>query len=74
MNDISDFLYKNDGVEITLVVYNSHSSALRLVPLIPNQNWGGKGIIGCQILHGVLSRIPKPEKALREADPVAKAE
>jgi hypothetical protein len=36
MNDISDFLYKNEGVEITLVVYNSHSSAVRLVPLTPN--------------------------------------
>ena len=42
------------------IVYNTAIQRPRNVVVTPNSIWGGQGIIGCQILQGVLYRIPRP--------------
>jgi hypothetical protein len=44
---------------VELVVYNSVRGKVRIVKVVPNYKWGGEGILGCNILSGVLHRIPK---------------
>ena len=43
---------------------------VRTVEITPSTKWGGQGIIGCQILNGMLARIPKPTSTFNE--PVVK--
>jgi len=41
-------------------VYNSDSETIREVTLVPNNDWGGEGCIGCDIRAGLFHRIPPP--------------
>jgi hypothetical protein len=62
-SDLTEYLYLNDKKECELFVYNTYQRAARTVMITPNKDWGGVGIIGCQILHGLLTRIPKHSPA-----------
>mmetsp|Transcript_25301 Transcript_25301/g.58757 ORF Transcript_25301/g.58757 Transcript_25301/m.58757 type:complete len:467 (+) Transcript_25301:71-1471(+) len=46
------------GLEV--YVYNSDTETVREVLLVPNNDWGGEGCIGCDIGTGLLHRIPQP--------------
>eukprot|EP00927_Polykrikos_kofoidii_P034691 TRINITY_DN2937_c0_g2_i1.p1 TRINITY_DN2937_c0_g2~~TRINITY_DN2937_c0_g2_i1.p1 ORF type:complete len:455 (-),score=67.04 TRINITY_DN2937_c0_g2_i1:141-1418(-) len=43
-------------------VYNADSETVREVTLVPNNDWGGEGCIGCDIGTGLLHRIPPPRR------------
>lgn len=48
--------------ELKLYVYNSVTDQCRPVTVIPNDQWGGEGSLGCGIGYGYLHRIPPPEE------------
>eukprot|EP01091_Cochliopodium_minus_P012182 TRINITY_DN3633_c0_g1_i1.p1 TRINITY_DN3633_c0_g1~~TRINITY_DN3633_c0_g1_i1.p1 ORF type:complete len:528 (-),score=167.82 TRINITY_DN3633_c0_g1_i1:268-1662(-) len=60
-NDTEDFtklLQSNLGKQITIYVYNSQSESIRESLLTPREDWGGDGLIGCEMGMGLLHRIP----------------
>jgi len=48
--------------KMQVYVYNSDSESVREVILVPNNDWGGDGCIGCDIGTGLLHRIPAPRR------------
>lgn len=51
-----------EPVEIILFVYNSKSENIRRVSLQLSNNWGGEGLLGCNIANGILHKIPNVQK------------
>ena len=43
---------------VEFYVYNSATDVVRTVVVMPNQDWGGEGLLGANIAHGYLHRIP----------------
>jgi hypothetical protein len=43
---------------VEFYVYNSESDEVRVVVVMPNSVWGGDGILGANIAHGYLHRLP----------------
>eukprot|EP00743_Colponemidia_sp_Colp-15_P010177 GILK01011181.1.p1 GENE.GILK01011181.1~~GILK01011181.1.p1 ORF type:complete len:417 (+),score=48.13 GILK01011181.1:142-1392(+) len=41
-----------------IYVYSSRTDTVREVVIVPNNEWGGQGCIGCDIGHGYLHRLP----------------
>ncbi|KAL3316596.1 Golgi reassembly-stacking protein 2 [Cichlidogyrus casuarinus] len=60
-DDFYDLIENNDGVAVKLYVYSTISDKCREVHLTPNSNWGGPGMLGCDIGYGYLHRIPMVE-------------
>eukprot|EP01112_Ceratiomyxa_fruticulosa_P013165 TRINITY_DN3685_c0_g1_i1.p1 TRINITY_DN3685_c0_g1~~TRINITY_DN3685_c0_g1_i1.p1 ORF type:complete len:386 (+),score=86.29 TRINITY_DN3685_c0_g1_i1:90-1247(+) len=54
-------LQDNIDREIFLYVYSSVQENVRVVSVIPKNNWGGKGVLGCGIGTGLLHRPPPPK-------------
>ncbi|KAG7695151.1 hypothetical protein KL951_003593 [Ogataea haglerorum] len=44
---------------IVLYVYNHDYDAVRPVTVYPNETWGGRGLLGCDIGYGLLHKIPE---------------
>ncbi|VDQ15578.1 unnamed protein product [Trichobilharzia regenti] len=57
-DDFFDLIDASDGHVIQLYVYNSESDSCREIHLKPDSNWGGNGLLGCDIGYGYLHRIP----------------
>ncbi|KAH8873989.1 Golgi reassembly-stacking protein isoform 1 [Schistosoma japonicum] len=57
-DDFFDLIDSSDGHVVQLYVYNSESDSCREVHLKPDSNWGGNGLLGCNIGYGYLHRIP----------------
>lgn len=51
-------------------VYNADSETSREVTLVPNNDWGGDGCIGCDIGTGLLHRIPPARRQPGNAAPL----
>ncbi|QOU18090.1 hypothetical protein BRETT_001534 [Brettanomyces bruxellensis] len=51
----------NDAEPCSLVlyVYNHDYDIIRPVTIYPNEHWGGRGLLGCDIGYGLLHRIPE---------------
>ncbi|BEJ17538.1 hypothetical protein CspHIS471_0609390 [Cutaneotrichosporon sp. HIS471] len=45
---------------LRLYVYSADLDNLREVVVIPNEKWGGSGLLGCGVGYGILHRIPRP--------------
>ena len=56
---ISEYLASKYGQEVNFIVYNTGTNQLRRVSMVPNGEWGGRGLLGCQLLNGILNRIPQ---------------
>ncbi|CEG40462.1 Golgi reassembly stacking protein GRASP65, contains PDZ domain [Plasmopara halstedii] len=39
-------------------VYNSLEDQVRIVSIVPTERWGGEGILGAEVGHGYLHRLP----------------
>ncbi|ANZ77741.1 BA75_04437T0 [Komagataella pastoris] len=51
---------KNPGnATLVLYVYNQIHNVVRPVTIYPNRNWGGIGLLGCDVGYGFLHRIPE---------------
>ncbi|THD23299.1 Golgi reassembly-stacking protein 2 [Fasciola hepatica] len=57
-DDFYNLIEAADGQQVKLYVYNSDWDTCREVRLCPNSNWGGSGLLGCDIGYGYLHRIP----------------
>ena len=60
----ASFVYENDGKEIDLYVYNSTQEQIRAVRITPKSEWGGKGLLGCDVMHGAIHGIPSRKQNL----------
>jgi len=49
------------GKSLSLYVYSSKTSRVRLVSITP-RHWGGNGYLGCEVGYGYLHQIPSPHK------------
>ena len=45
-------------------IYNRTSERVRTVIMQPESNWGGQGILGCDVVQGYLHGIPPRKKAI----------
>ena len=39
-------------------VYNSDTDEVRIVVIMPSDDWGGDGLLGADAAHGYLHRLP----------------
>lgn len=39
-------------------VYNTEEDQVRIVSILPTEQWGGNGLLGAEVAHGVLHRLP----------------
>ena len=53
-----DELNNNIDKPIEFFVYNSATDIVRTAVVMPSTDWGGKGLLGANIGHGYLHRIP----------------
>uniref|UniRef100_A0A094ZHA4 Golgi reassembly-stacking protein 2 n=1 Tax=Schistosoma haematobium TaxID=6185 RepID=A0A094ZHA4_SCHHA len=66
-DDFFELIDSSDGHVIQLYVYNSELDSCREVHLKPDSNWGGNGLLGCDIGYGYLHRIPTAASTLPES-------
>ncbi|KAF9921684.1 Golgi reassembly-stacking protein 2 [Linnemannia zychae] len=45
--------------ELPLHVYNANTNEVREVIIVPREDWGGQGLLGCDVGFGYLHRLPK---------------
>ena len=49
---------------LTLCVYSTESERVRDVEITPNRWWGGRGMLGCDVVQGYFHSIPARRKDL----------
>ncbi|KAJ1990010.1 hypothetical protein H4R33_001870 [Dimargaris cristalligena] len=57
--DFSYMVASHVDKPMQLLVYNTKSGSCRQITITPQRNWGGEGLLGCDIGFGYLHRIPK---------------
>ncbi|KAF9958359.1 Golgi reassembly-stacking protein 2 [Mortierella alpina] len=57
--DLYDLVEDNIGEPLRLHVYNSDTDHVREIVIIPNEEWGGEGLLGCDVGYGYLHRLPR---------------
>ncbi|KAJ1929143.1 hypothetical protein IWQ60_001247 [Tieghemiomyces parasiticus] len=67
--DFSYMVAHHVGRPLKLLVYNSKLNTCRQVSITPSRDWGGEGLLGCDIGFGYLHRIPKTGPAPLEPVP-----
>jgi hypothetical protein len=53
------YMLLRQATTVPLYVYSTVSDDIRIVNVSPNANWGGNGILGCELGYGLLHRIPR---------------
>lgn len=53
-----DALNANIDKPVEFYVYNSESDEVRITVIMPNNQWGGEGILGASCAHGLLHKLP----------------
>lgn len=56
--------------ELVLYVYNYEADCVRPVRVIAREDWGGRGLLGCDIGYGLLHRIPEKFRINHQSDNV----
>ncbi|KAG0197381.1 Golgi reassembly-stacking protein 2 [Mortierella sp. GBA30] len=57
--DLYDLIEDYIGEPLPLHVYNVDKNQVREVVVIPSEDWGGEGLLGCDVGYGYLHRLPK---------------
>ncbi|KAK5829433.1 GRASP55/65 PDZ-like domain-containing protein [Linnemannia elongata] len=57
--DLYDLVEDYIADELPLHVYNANTNEVREVIIIPREDWGGQGLLGCDVGFGYLHRLPK---------------
>lgn len=55
--DFYNFVKINQGIEIKLYVYSTRTHSTRIVEITPRKDWGGKGLLGCDVSFGISHRL-----------------
>jgi hypothetical protein len=63
------YMLLRQATSVPLYVYSTVTDDIRIVNVAPNVNWGGNGVLGCELGYGLLHRIPR-EPAGKETKPV----
>lgn len=58
IDELVEQLHSNLNQKMSLYTYNSDSETVREISIVPNNDWGGDGCMGCDIGTGLLHRIP----------------
>ena len=58
VDEVEDWLWMWEGKAVHMVVYSE--GVVRVVEITPKRDWGGRGILGCKLLHGEEYRIDRP--------------
>ncbi|KAL5032717.1 hypothetical protein BDEG_20797 [Batrachochytrium dendrobatidis JEL423] len=56
-DDFYNLVKKHANIPLQLYVYNSDSDSIREVLIVPNNDWDGEGLLGCDVGYGRLHRI-----------------
>ncbi|KAG9073293.1 Golgi reassembly-stacking protein 2 [Linnemannia hyalina] len=63
--DLYDLVEDYIDDELPLHVYNANTNEVREVIIIPREDWGGQGLLGCDVGFGYLHRLPKRDSSLQ---------
>jgi hypothetical protein len=58
IDDFAKYVEVNEGQEIKLWAYNVDHEIARKVALTPKRDWGGQGMLGCDVSFGFFNKIP----------------
>ncbi|KAF9988137.1 hypothetical protein BGZ65_011850 [Modicella reniformis] len=58
-SDLYDLVEDYIGEALPLHVYNVDTNQVREVIIVPSEEWGGEGLLGCNVGYGYLHRLPK---------------
>ncbi|CAO3570894.1 unnamed protein product [Mortierella alpina] len=65
--DLYDLIEDYIGDPLPLHVYNVDRNQVREVLIVPSEEWGGEGLLGCDVGYGYLHRLPRqPSPVLEE--------
>ncbi|KAG0004287.1 Golgi reassembly-stacking protein 2 [Entomortierella chlamydospora] len=56
--DLYELIEEHIGEPLPLHVYNADTDQVREVVIVPNEDWGGEGLLGCDVGYGYLHRLP----------------
>lgn len=62
IDEFAKYVEINVNQEIRFYIYNVDQEAVREVPLTPRKDWGGQGILGCDVSFGYFNKIPLRRK------------
>ncbi|KAG0368790.1 Golgi reassembly-stacking protein 2 [Gamsiella multidivaricata] len=65
--DLYDLVEDYIGELLPLYVYNVDADEVREVVIIPAEEWGGEGLLGCDVGYGYLHRLPKNTRRYQAA-------
>jgi len=57
-NELAETCAAFVGQSVPVYVYNSDDERVRIVTLMPSYEWGGEGLLGCDIGSGYLHQLP----------------
>ncbi|KAG0316896.1 Golgi reassembly-stacking protein 2 [Linnemannia gamsii] len=66
--DLYDLVEDYIADELPLHVYNANTNEVREVIIIPREDWGGQGLLGCDVGFGYLHRLPKRDSSIHHTD------
>jgi hypothetical protein len=58
LDDLFDIVKMSTGRKIQMYVYSLASDTVRLTVIKPRHNWGGEGVLGCDVGQGYLHCLP----------------
>lgn len=59
LNEFNDIIHHNIHRQVRLYVYNAATETVRECTIVPNNRWGGEGVIGCALGAGYLHSLPQ---------------
>ncbi|GJJ75716.1 hypothetical protein EMPS_08074 [Entomortierella parvispora] len=65
--DLYDLVEDNIGEPLRLHVYNSETDHVREIVIVPNEEWGGEGLLGCDVGYGYLHRLPRQGSIIHQS-------
>lgn len=78
MNEFMDIINHNINRDVRLYVYNAATETVRECTIVPDNHWGGEGVLGCSLGAGYLHLLPqsrlrvsRPAIRMNGAAPVA---
>lgn len=65
LEEFEKYIIVNENQEIKFYIYNSEFESFRVLNLTPNKEWGGIGLLGCDVSFGYFNIIPLREKDMK---------
>lgn len=63
LSELSNFIENLQTNSVTksieMALFNEKTQNVRFTIVLPNRNWGGRGLIGCEFGTGLLHRVPR---------------